>query len=324
MLGTHIRTLKEGTIIFAAGQQQSIELVRDGILLGLELRGTFTITNGASAAVGALAQTIARIFQRIEVKAGGRDTTINIVGPDLASRVHIERQVPAGGMDDTVVLTGAAATVYDFVLPLDLTLPGSRRPDDTALDTRGLNQLTLTVTFMPSDLTDFYTTPNSAAISAVTINVHGRHLMNPASDAAFLVRSLDTVERELTASSDAFDIPIDRGSGLVYRSLMITTEADKIAVNTILDPGTIALEAGGQRFHVVDSKVLRFENRSFYGLSTALTGVYYLDLTHIGQMTTGIPTDQLGADLKLIVNATKVSGTNKIRVQREAVRPFKL
>lgn len=315
---------KIGNVVYTGGGRQTLELDRDGILLDLDLRLRFTVTNAVTGPVGPLFQTLARLFKRIEIIAGGRDTVWSVNGVDLAARIQYEESAVAYGMDDTVVLTNSAVTTYDVVLPMSFTLPRARRPDDTGLDTRGLSTLTLAITW--GGIEDLFATPNNAVISDVTCSVEGNHLLDVPDEQAYLVRAVDTVERELTGTSDNFDIIMDRGTGLLYRSFLIATVADSVGVNTILDPGSIRLEAGSFIYQNRSGVHVRAMNRTRYSQQTPglIDGVYFIPVTFAGQLTTAIDTSNLGSDLKLILDAVKVSGSNFIRVNREAVRPLKV
>jgi len=314
---------KLGSIPFVSGGQQAFEIAREGVLLTLWLRLQFTITNGGTGPVGPLFMTLARLLKRLEITVGGRDTVMNVTGPLLAARVYCERGLHASGMADTVVLTNSAATVYDVSIPIDFTLPNGRRQDDTGLDTRGLNQLTLMLTW--GTVSDFFTTLNAATVGTVTCNVEGEYLLNVPADKPFLVRSLDTVERELTGSTDTFELVMDRGTGLVYRTFMVCTTADNIGVNTILNTatGSIRLECGSFVDILRDPVLVQAENRLAM-TAAPLTGVYYIDPMHDGQLVTALDTTNIPTDLVMKFSATKVTGTNFITVQREAVRPLKL
>lgn len=313
---------KLGTVPFIAGGQQAFDIPREEIVLTLFLRLKFTIANGATAPQTPLFQTLARLLKRIEVTVGGRDTIMSVSGAHLAARVYHERGIAAQGMGDTVVLTANATTSYDVILPIDFTLPNGRREDDTGLDTRGLSQVTLMVTW--GTLADIFGTPGAtAALSGVSCTVEGEYLLNVPANKAFLVRSLDTVERELTGSSDNWDLVMDRGTGLVYRSFMVVTTADAVETNNLLKDGSIRMECGSFVGQHRDPVALQARTRLEIQ-AAPMTGVYFLDLLHDGQLVTAVDTTNLPTDLKLIFNATKVSGVNFITVQREAVRPLKV
>lgn len=310
-----------GSVVYTAGGRQTLELDRDGVLLGLSIRLRFDLANGANAPTTPLFQTLSRLIKRLEVIAGGRDTVWSVSGAHLVARATYEAGIAPYGMDAALPAGNGASGSFDIVIPVDFTLPSGRRPDDTGLDTRGLNQLAVAVTW--GSASDLFGTVNTAAVSNVTCTVEGRYMLNVAADRAYLVRALDTVERELTGSSDNWDMIMDRGTGLVYRSFMVVTTADSVGVNTILDPGTIKLESGSFIFQNRDAVTLRGMNKRDQRIAP-VAGVYFVDVLFNGQITNGINTGALDADLKMIFNATKVNGTNIVAVQREAVRPLKL
>lgn len=320
----HIRKL--GSVPYVSGSRETLEIDRAGVLATLWLRLTFTVTNGSSAAVGPFFQTLSRLLQRIEVIVGGRDTVWSVAGPMLTAMLLYENGRPSFGMDSTVVLTGSStATVYTVAIPLRFTLPNSRRPDDCALDIRGdrVSQTSVHITWGPSDASDFYGTPNSAAISAVSLNIEGEYILDVPADRAFLVRSVDQTRRDVTGNNDNFDVVMDRGSGLFYRSFLIAALADKVGSNSIVN--NVRLEAGSFVFRNQHPTVLRAMAQERSSLTTAelLAGVLSVPVTWLGQGVTMINTGLLTSDLKFIFDVTKTGTTCVIDVLREAVRPLK-
>lgn len=315
----HVR--KIGSIPFVSGSRQTLDLDRDGVLLGLNLRLRFTVTNGGNGPTTPKFQTLARLLKRIEILAGGRDTVVNITGHDLAARVQYESAAVARGMDATVVLTNSAVTAYDVSLPLSFMLPRGRRPDDTGLDTRGLSSLSLITTWGTTDAADLFGTTNSAAISSVTLDVEGHYLLNPP-ETPFLVRALDYVQQEVTASSSNFALIMDRGTGLAYRTMMLVADANDVGNDSIIN--SLRLEEGSFVYQNTDFASLKGSNKVEYNQSSLITGMAMLNLIHLGEAITAINTGGLTSDLKLVLDVTKQSGTNYVRVQREAIRGLKL
>lgn len=312
-----------GTVPFVAGGRQTIELDRDGILQRLLLDLSYVVTNGATDPAGALFQWQARLIRRIEVVAGGRDTVWSISGEELAARLAYENQGSTVGMSTAITSGNGATTAVRVLLPLDFTLPNGRRPDDTGLDTRGLGQLSLSITWA-SGASDLFGTPNSATIGTVVLNVEGDYLLNVPQGAVYLVRAVDSVNRDVTGNNNAFDIILDRGTGLVYRTFMITTTNDNVGVNTVLDNGTIRLESGSYIFRNTSGWIARQRVVKEMYLPSLITGVYFMDILFDGQLVNGINTGTLDSDLKFILDVTKASGLTTVRVNREAVRPLKL
>lgn len=316
---------KIGSVTFASGARQTIEIDRDGVLLELTARLKFRITNTATAPVTPLYQALAALIKRLEIIVGGRDTVWSITGSALATRVAYEDGIAALGADATVVVTASAATDYDVTLPLQFFLPNGRRPDDTGLDLRRVSTCTLAVTWGTTDAADVFKTPNGATISLVTLDVEGHYLLGAAAEDVYLVRTLDQVEQTITGSTSNLQIVMDRGSGLFYRSFQIETLVDGQGNNGVLDPGQgVEIVAGSFVFKNRNAVQVRAHNKREYRLSP-IAGVYMLPLSLFGQGVTWINTSQLTSDLKLQLDATFVAGgTNLIRVTREGVRPLKL
>lgn len=312
-------------IPYQAGVRNTIPIDRDGVLAMLAVRLAFTVTNGATGPVGPLWMTLARLIRRLEVVVNGQDTVVAINGAHLASRALFDFGARQFGMDDTVVLTNSAATNYQIVLPIPFYLPRARRPDDTALDLRKVAQATIGITW--GDQTDLFTTPNNAAISNVTCAVEGHYLLDAPADQVYMVRTLDMVEQNNAASNQNFQILVDRGQDIFWRSFHIATLRNDIAVNTMLDGGDIRLLAGSFFYVNREAVHVRAEARRAFGLPAAeaadATGIYPVYMPFLGQGTTLINAGALTADLFFNFNITYTSGTEKVSISREAMRPLR-
>lgn len=313
-----------GQIDYRSGQRVSIDVDRGEVLLALRLRLQFTITNGGSNAVGPLYQTLARIIRRLEVIVAGRDTVVSINGETLAAMQYYNDQLVALGMDASVVLTSSAATAYDITLelPFYLTNP-AERPEDTALDLRGVRSCNIAITWADSACADIYTTPNSAAISGVTCTVEGDYKVGADPKEAFMVRQLDLVSQTVAAANSQLQIDIDKGSGVVVRRLFIESLVDQVGVDTII-AGMYALQANQVTFQKGYSKLLKARNRSTFKVAP-VTGVLILDETLFGSMRSALPTAGLPASMQLVLDASLPSGTTRlVNITREVVRPLNL
>lgn len=290
------------------------------------VRLKYTITNGGALAPTGLKDFWPfRLLRRLEVIAGGRDTVWSISGEDLAERVYYESGLMPYGGSVAVTAGAGGVTTVDVVLPMEFTLPNAKRPDDTGLDTRGLGQLMFYATWAAS-ASDLFGTANGATISDVTCSVQGNYMLNIPQGRVYLVRALDTTSRQLTGTSNNWDVIVDRGTGLVYRSFMVFTRVDDVGNNGILDAGSVRIESGSYVFQNVEAVQVQADNLHGQGLQDGVkAGAYFLDLIFDGQLVNGINTGGLDSDLKLIFDATLVGGgSNFIQVQREAVRPLKL
>lgn len=308
-----------GEIEYQSGARRQLYIPRYAPLLELMLKLNFTITNGGAAAVGPLYQTLARILRRIEVTVNGRDTIINISGETAAALAFIEQGIVAKGMDSAVVLTSGAATAYEIFLPIRFTLPRGLNPDDTALDFRRGIEATLTVQFANSDCSDFYTTPNSAALSGVTCEVSGLYYLDAPADKVYRTRTLDQLTPELTASSSAFQISLDKGSGVLIRSLLLETIAASVGTDAILANGMLELSVGTSPIWKAKAKHIKALMQHDYMVAPQ-TGVYHAFMPTYGQGISMLPTKGLNTDMVLKLDATKQSGTNFVNVTREGFR----
>lgn len=311
-----------GTIDFAADQQKTLMIDRDGVLLQLNLRLQFTVTAGSSAMVGPKDETLSRLLKRVEIVMGGRDTVFSLDGPGIVKRAKDDFGVVPQGMGDTFVLTGTStATAYDITLPLVFWSPRGRRPDDTALDLRKVRQATLRIQW--GDIDDLVGTVNSAVVSGVTCTVEGQYMLDVPDNQAFLVRQLDMLEQELTGSNENFTITLDGVTGLLMRSALVSTVADDVAVNTIIGSGNIRVESGSFVFKNQNGRMIQGDNTLMFNRQQD-TGTYDLNFLKFGEGAHLVNTGALTANLNLKLDATKVSGTNVIKVYRESWRPLKV
>ncbi|OAN44006.1 hypothetical protein A6A04_08985 [Paramagnetospirillum marisnigri] len=324
---------KLGTVRYTSAGRESLEIDKNGVLLRLMLRLRFTVTNGATGPVGPLFQTLARLLSRIEVLAGGRDMVQSVPGYFLAARAFLENGRLPYGMGATVVLTNSAVTTYDVILPVDFTLPLGRREEDCALDTTGLQQLSLIVTWGRSDASDLFTTPNGAAISNVSLDVEGHYVANPMRAAngtavsgktgkPYLVRQLDYTEVDVTSSSTAFSAILDSRTGLLVTSFLMAQLSDNVGVDTVVN--SIRMEAASFVYLNRDAALIRAENIMDLYLDNAATqaGLLYIEPRLDGSVVNAINTAELEGDLKAVMDLTKQGTVCKLAIQREAIRPL--
>lgn len=328
-----LHTRKLGTIRYTAGGRESLELDKNGVLLRLFLRLRYTVTNGATGPVGPLFQTLARLINRVEILAGGRDVVQSVPGYFLAARAFLEQGTPAYGMNATVVLTNSAVTTYDVILPVCFTLPLGAREDDCALDTTGLSQLSAIVTWGKADASDLFATPNGAAISVVSLDVEGQYVANPMRNTAgqivsgrtgkpYLVRQLDYTEVAITASSTNFSTILDSRTGLLVTSFLVAQLADNVGVDTVVN--TFRMEAASFVYCLRDAPFIRAENVRDLEIPGGATqaGVLYLDPRLNGSVLNAINTAELQGDLKAVMDVTLQGTVCKLAIQRESIRPL--
>ncbi|MGE5476172.1 MAG: hypothetical protein ACM3Q1_05925 [Bacteroidales bacterium] len=326
-------TKKLGAIRFTPGGRESLEIDKNGVLLRLFLRLRYTITNGATGPATPLFNTLARLIQRIEIMAGGRDVVQSVPGYFLAARALIENGFPAYGMGATVVTTANAVTNYDIILPVDFTLPLGARLDDCALDTYGLSQLAAIVTWGKTDASDLFATPNGATISNVSLDVEAQYVGNPmrnntgaavsgVSGKPYLVRHLDYQEVNVPATNNNFSVILDSRTGLLITSFTIVGLADDVGSNAIIN--SYKMEAASFIYALRDAPFCRAENVRNLKLigGDVPAGMIYVDPRLDGSVVNAIDTSQLEGDLKATFDVTKTGTVCKLGIQREAIRPL--
>lgn len=317
-------TRKLGTITYTESTKQQLRLDQDGILQHLKIRHKFTTTSGSSGPSGAKYLTLARLIKRLELVVNGQDTIINQDGPHIAARQNVERGVRAYGMDATVVTTGSSTvTNYDVVLEVPMNLPRAIQPEDTALDFRKISQAILSIDW--GGASDLFGTTNSLAVSNVTTTVEGEFLVFPDPNQGYMVRELNMMEQEVTATNTDLAILQDRGA-MFYRSWNVLSVSDTALVNTMLDPGGLIVRSGSFTFADREGVQMRADYADKYGMAVAErpTGVYRFEMPLHGKGTTMINAGNLLADLYLRANVTKVGTTDKLYISREVVRPLAL
>lgn len=320
----HLHTKPLGELTYRSAGRDTLDIPRDGVVSALNLRVQFTITNGSSAAVGPLWQALARILQRVELTINGRDTIVSMDGPGLVARAIYEQGNTPYGVGDTVVLTGSAATVYEIIIPIPFYLPRSANAYLCALPASRLGQVVLAITWAASTCAQIYTTPNSAAISAVTCKVEGEYLVGAPEGANYLARILDMDTDEIGSDTNNFQTTIDTGTGLLYRSFLIAATDADIAEDDIVDE--LRLESGTQVFQKREAPFIQAGNKHKYNQSAHQTGVYFLHTELMGQGSMWINTarEVLHSDLKLVADVDVGTGTTNFINYRESIRPFKL
>lgn len=329
-------TRKVGNFQFVAGGRDSLRLDTDGVVTRLLIRIKFSVTSGSSAMVGPLFQTLARLIKKVDIEVNGRDVIQTQPGWMLAAEAFVANKLPAYGMDSTVVLTGSTTTTaYDVILPVYLDNPLGRRRDDTALDMAGLSQVVVRCEF--GTIADLVATTNSATVTVSEMTLAAEHMINyrrgTAANGApqpLNIRHIDWIEDTITATSPAHEITVDNKTGLFIQSLFVFATVNDVANDSVIN--ALTLKQGNFIHGVWDAPVLRAMNREQFGISVGtfasfpLTGMYYIDPRYDGQMINGIDTrpEQMPSDLKLALDVTLQSGTNKVFVRREGWRNLML
>lgn len=313
-----------GTVPYVSGQRQTLEIDKDGVLFTLRLKLSCRISAGATPGTGSTIGGLSRLLRRIEVIAGGRDTLQSVPGYQLAIRSQIETGQGCYGLGDTdaeraEALNIAANSSRDFVIvvPVSFGLPLGRRIDDCGLDTFGINQLALAVTW--GDVSDLYATPGTAALSLVALEVEGDYLINPTRKSPYYVRTLDYQDVDVTATNSEMAITLDNRTGLILGSVMVFASNDWQGSDSIVRG--LRLQSGSFVYQARDVHMMRAEMKQGYNVKPP-AGVMYIEPRFDGQITNAILTDagNMTAELKLTGDVVKGAGYTRLSIQREGIR----
>lgn len=314
-----------GEVDFVSGGRKTLNLPRLGVLHQLMIRAAFRITNGGTGPSGLRAQTLARLFRRVEVAIQGRDYIWNLSGERLAALAFHDLGMVAMGMDATVVTTNSAATDYEIMLPLIFTFPPryAYMVEDSAIDMRSGLEVNLNLEFATADCSDFFNTPNSAALSNVAVEVSGLYEDAVGVEKKYGLRTIDEIQVGLPATNTALQVTVDKGSGVMMRSLLLSTLVDNQYSDAIIDNRLIELLYGQKPITRNKGKHFKAINRHDKGIASP-TGLYHIDQTLHGMSKSIIPTGGANADFVLKLDATKQSGTNEIIVLRDGFRALQI
>ncbi|MBL4766474.1 MAG: hypothetical protein JKY94_01960 [Rhodobacteraceae bacterium] len=317
----HAARRQLGTISYTKGNRETLDLETGAVLFNLFLRLKFTITAGATAMIGPKWFTLARLIKKLEIEVQEQDNIVSMDGAGVLMRALRDYGTLPLGAGDTFALSGT--TSYDIWIPLALFLPRSNL--QTALDLRGINSATLAVTW--GGLSDLVTTPGAtAALSGVSLQVVGEYWQDvPNELPRFAVRELTQQTNPLTGSNSEFNIAMDKNTGVRYRSLVLASLQNDIAVDTVL-AGNAQLLSGSDVFWNAPALMARASDKIYRSLESEanLTGLYPFEVSSFGQSEQMIPTNALDADLRFELDATYTAGNTKVVNYKEAVRAMKL
>jgi hypothetical protein len=318
------RIVNVGTIDYVSGQKKTIGLPRDGVALQYNLRLQFTCTNAAGGPTGPLFQTLARLIRHVDVILGGRDTVVSASGEMLAARAQYEWGVPADGMDDTVVLTNSAVTVYDVTIPIPRALPRGQQPLLTADDLRRVSQAVLEITW--GSVADLFTADNGAVLSALTCWLEVEYLLDVAGDVTFGVRELREITQGYTSSNDQMAVVIDGQTGNRVRSVAVASLVAGVGSNTPLNLGGVRIESGSFVFRNRKGPSIQAHNRSMFEQQAPIVGFYYMPFEWAGDPSHAIDTRVgiLPTDLHAVFDIAFTAGVHELKLSIESIRPLRI
>lgn len=326
----NVRWRKHTSVAFSANNKQQEELSRGSVLreIYLNLKSAPTLTGANNTAANTAKGDDWGVVKKIEIIANGSEVVRSLSGEAL----RMLNLFYYGVTPKAAVNLGDGATAnpsLSSTLVLPFWLPNSRRPIDTALDTKQLSELTIEITW------GTYTDINSAATAWTT---------NPSMDVYVLesfgtlenysMTRINTIEKEIVASSSEFQVRLPV-NGMYRQFLINTTDAgvdDAAVINNL------KLESGSTVFMDLSEEVLQmapairngiarpFNGQTyddmFISANSDFEGWYFLDLATDGLMSEII--DTLGfSEFQMTLDVTVGGGTTKLYMWPLQVFPIR-
>lgn len=299
-------TRKLGVIDFVSNKLKSLEngLPRNYEYYRLMLRLTADITIAAGGAT-AYTEAFWKLLKRVEVVANGNIVIKSFDGPAIGRLAQFfHEKLPNYSAVPTA--EGANQT-FAALLPIDFAMPRSIKPVDTLLNGPLFSSLDLNILW--GSETDMYSAnADKATINSAEVEVES---LEEVSAQVFggLVHKVHTLEKEVTASTSKFEIPLNGVTK--YRGFLIHSEVDGNPNNSVIN--SIQLKDGGNIMRDNDWANLQDANYSDHKLAAVPTGYAFIDMCPDGMLTQSLDSAGMN-DLKLLFDVSKQGGTNKIRV----------
>ena len=212
----------------SAGAASTLDIPRDNVMKALNLMLTLTLTTGAAAGSGTLADPgILQAIRRLEVVADGAVTLWSV---DPAS-LYILNALWSGspGQRDKLAIpaNGTSGTMQAF-LQIPFALPFSKNPNVTLLNASALSSLQLRVTW--GSINDLVQTPTNTSINTSSILSSETHEivgLDPRS--VFSAFKVSQITRQLTASTTNLEVDLPRSNvlrGLLFKSSVLTNSVE--------------------------------------------------------------------------------------------------
>jgi hypothetical protein len=303
------------TLTFSSAGQQTIDIPRGYLLRDIEFRLAGNVSIGTITTTGTLvSQEPLSLIKQIDIIGNGSQLLKRVDGRGAYSlNAHYDGQAgeltaltAAGAQTATAI---AASFHIDFVQPERYSL----KPIDTVLDTRLYSSLQLRVTYGTVEDIVYASTPaptfsTTPTIQAITNEVNGPDgLLFP----YFRTYFLDT---DMPSTNANFPVKLDVGPQ-VLRSLMVLADVGTPPAGNDSVINKFSLLSNGVYRHLdqLPYAITRQKMKQEFDLGTLLAGYTLFDFAEDGMLTRCIDLSDL-TDLKLILDTTKQTGTNTIRV----------
>jgi hypothetical protein len=314
MVGTFPLTIGQPTII-----TREFPVGDPWLTMTLNLRGELNSVAGPTGTVVADAPT------PLWALALTTDLDKDVIEPSVSSRaLYRYAQVEQGTAGELVAPTLVASTVTPFNAVVQLLFADPRMlvPEDSLLDTRRYNNITLTVT--TGTITDIVTSPVNVTLQNVFLDLEITRLSPRVPLPLDVVKVLPFIKRyaAITPAADTI-LQLDRVPTLALkRHLILTTSGSTAGVpftgtgsNAILDTLRISSNRRdhfGSAVGGISRRVLQGDNKFDYSLETWPAGWYVADFVLDKSLLSSLATGDLSVLQSIHVYQGGLPGTPQL------------
>ncbi len=304
-----------GSIAFDQNNTKTIKLEPSAIAryLYLRLSGSMNISVGGTATF----ESPLGLLKNIKLTVNGGKTLWTGSGRDLYQWAHHlygkvgELVAPSG--------TGAAVAIA-AALKIPFEALRLMQPQDSLWDMRPYNEILIEITW--GSTTDVLTGGTASINSTTAVDVYVDTTAELAEGLGTLLRRVNYVEQTITGTQSDLGIELPQ-NGILSR-LLIRTDRDGAGVDNIVNKLTLRVDDDWDWFRELKWVDIQNDNVQEFQLSGAgtgarVTGYAFLDLTEQGRISTAL--NAITSKPKLILDVTKTSGTELVRVSLEYFEP---
>jgi len=296
---------KEREVNFnAISEKQSIQLPRNMLLRSIliKISGTVDITVADEALVDEAPHSF---LTNIELVGNGKEVIKSYSGINAYLLSKYDYGTPPEETNSIATVAGTPDS-FEFFIPVNLADIGSKNKADTYLRTSDYSSLELRLTLGAA--TDMFTsTGGTFAFSALKAEITVREADGLEGNLG--IAKEHTTQAELTATSSAFQIPLNVGNRIRRLFIKATDAGDP--QNDIIN--NIKVFSGANVFVDEPGWSVRQKNKMDYGLENLEDGVYIVDFITDGHKTEALPTIGMN-NLFVEFDATIGGGTTFIQV----------
>lgn len=288
----------------------SIDLPRNDVLRGLNLRLSAAIVQGAAPGTGLMFGNLSRLLSKLEILADGKDSIFNMSGAMLRVLNRFDNNT---NQSETPLTSPAATGTYVMSLHIPFYLPGGRRPLDCALDARKLSSLRLNVDW--ATIAALFSTPGTETLTSATLEIEAESYGDVAPDFKAMVVRRSVIPKQITATNP--DVQERLPVGLIYRRLLSQAVVADVEDSTVING--IKFSSGSYVFKQITANIQRDVNKRVYMVETVPTGAVMLDFISDGSLAEAINTAGFSS-VEVSYDATIGAGTTYIYILKEEVQ----